>query len=206
MNILLNLKINQRDCLQFITDIEDNDFINLNNTFISVWLKQSKKKLCICKVSVGFELYDFAERIQKCLNNQIGTPTTFGKNVDLGLLWNEHWQKLSLAEKTGNTFKSWDWLADNTIFLQSSANGKHSCNTFLYNDDNGNIIFETSAAYPWFFKNAQSPELNISYDNWLPKYKILYKTIISRKIAQEWFIKLNDLYTKLESNMPSSKK
>ena len=45
MNILLNLKINQRDCLQFITDIEDNDFINLNNTFISVWLKQSKKKL-----------------------------------------------------------------------------------------------------------------------------------------------------------------
>ena len=43
-------------------------------------------------------------------------------------------------------------------------------------------------------------------DDWLPKYKIMYKTIISKEIAQEWFIQLNDLYTKLEANMPSSKK
>ena len=110
--------------------------------------------------------------------------------------------KISLAEETGKPLKNWKWLAGKTVFLQCKANGDNNCNTFLYNDDNGNIIFEISAAYPWFFKDAPSPELNISYDDWLPKYKIIYKTTISREIAQQWFIKLNDLYTKLEDNMP----
>ena len=42
MNKLLTLNINDAACLSFLTDIEDDDFINLNNTFICT----SRKPQC----------------------------------------------------------------------------------------------------------------------------------------------------------------
>ena len=206
MNILLTLNINKYDYLQFITDVDDNNFIDLNNTFMSAWLKQRDSMICINTISVGFELDKYAYHMQQCLDNQISIQKELGKDIDLGLLWNENWQKISLAEDAGKPLENWDWIADNTIFLQCKTNSNNSCNTFLYNDEQGNIIFEISAAYPWFFEDAPSPELNISYDDWLPKYKILYKTTISRKVAQQWVKQFNELYEKLDANMICCKK
>ena len=206
MNILLTLNINKHDYLQFITDVDDNNFIDLNNTFMSTWLKQRDSMICINTISVGFELDKYAYHIQQCLDNQISIPKELCKNIDLGLLWNEHNQKIILAEEAGNQFKSWKWIASETVFLESNANGKHSCMTFIYNDEQGNIIMETSSTYPWFFEDAPSPKLNISYNDWLPQYKILYKTTISRKVAQKWVKQLNELYEKLDANMKCCKK
>ena len=93
MNILLTLNINNANYLQFITDIEDNYFINLSKTSISVWLKQSDAMLCINAISNGFDLYYYAEHVEQCLNNKKSIPKELGKNIYLGFLWNKHWQK-----------------------------------------------------------------------------------------------------------------
>ena len=170
-----------------------------------MWLKQEDVMLCLQRISVGFELDDFMQHVQQCLDNQINVSKKLGEKIDLGLLWNEHWQKIALAEDAGAPLKSWRWIAMETIFLQCNVNGDLSCNTFLYNDAQDNIILETAAAYPWFFKNAPSPELNISYDDWRPTHKILYKTVIPRKVAQKWIKQLNKLYAKLDANMMSCK-
>ena len=204
MNNLLNLNIDQAACLQFLTEVKDNEFVDLD-TFISVWLKQGDARLCLQRVSVGFDLDDFAEHLQQCLDNKIGVPKELDNKVDLGFLWNEHIQKIILAEEAGKPLKSWDWIAGHTVFLQCRANGDKSCNTFLYNDHQGNIILQISAAYPWFFKDAPSSELNISYDDWLPKHKILYKIIIPRKVAQKWVKQLIQLHATLDARMTCCK-
>ena len=206
MNILLILNIDKNDSLEFATKVTDNNFIDLNNTFISVWLTRSKKKLCLRKISVGFDLGDLIDNINQCLNNKKRIPKELGKNADLGLLWNNHIQKIILAEEAGKPFNSLDWAGISLFFLDNKCAGFKNCNTFLYNDEQGNIIFETSAAYPWFFEDAPSPKLNISYNDWLPQYKILYKTTISREVAQEWIKQLNELYEKLDANMNCCKK
>ena len=205
MNILLNLNINDSDCLQLVSEFENNDFINLCNTSISVWLKYSDTIICVHAMAVGFDLYYLADHINQCLNNKKNIPKNFGNNIDLGLLWNKHIQKIILAEESGKQFKNLEWEGTKLFFLENQCEGLKNCMTFLYNDNHGNIIFETSYSYPWFLEDAQSTEFKISYDDWLPKYKVLYKTMITNEIAQQWIKQLNELYAKLDSNMTCCK-
>ena len=205
MNKLLTLNINQMTCLQFLTEVEDTTCSDLCNTDFSVWLKgKCDLELCLRPRDIGFDLYYYADHIQQCLYNK-KAPKGLEVPFDLGLLWNEHTQNIILAEEAGHPFKSWKWAGSGLLFLENKSQGMNNCMTFLYNDDQCNIILQISAAYPWFFKDAPSPELNISYKDWLPAYKILYKTIIPRKIAQKWVKQLNKLYATLDARMTCCK-
>ena len=158
------------------------------------------------KSLVGYDLYYFTEHIQDCINNKRKVPKTLGKNVDLGLLYNEHSQKIILADKEGKPLKSWRWPGDKLLFFGIGRDRFNSSMTFLYNDDQGNIVLEISLEYPWFLGEDPPADLYISYDDWLPEYKILYREIISKDVAQEWVRQLNRLYEKLEANMSFEKK
>ena len=148
MNILLILNINQNDRLEFATEVEDNDFIDLNNTFISVWLKGNGLELRLRPKAVGFDLYDYADHIQQCLDNKKSIPKELEKTVNLGLLWSEHTQKCILAEEAGKQLANWDWAGIELFFLENQSENINNCMTFLYNDEQGNIILETSSTYP----------------------------------------------------------
>lgn len=200
MNILLSLTLNQNVCLQVITDVEDNSFINLYNTYMSVHLNYKNELRCLGKKKVGYDLYYIAERIEGCLNLQRYIPSVLGQNVDLGLLWHQHWQKIAIAEDSGNPLPSWKWPGMELYFLENKGSGFDSCITWLYNDDKGQIVMQVNNIYPWFFEEASSPDLAISYDDWLPQYKILYKTVISKDVAQKWVKDLHGLYSMLELN------
>jgi len=200
MNTLLVLNIDQSVDLQVLTEVEDNSFINLYNTYLSVHLRRGDELKCLSASGVGYDLYYIAERVESCLNLQRYIPAILGHNVDIGLLWHQHWQKIALAEDAGRPLPSWDWPGMELYFLQNKGSGFDSCLTWLYNDEHGQIVMQVSNAYPWFFKDAPSADLNISYDDWLPQYKILYKTIIPRDVAQEWVKGLHGLYARLELN------
>ena len=202
MNQSLNLKINTIDSLLIATKSDDYDFIiDLNNAVFVAYLQHQNNKIKIHRFAVGYDLYYFSEHIQKCIEGKINIPIGLDRNIDLGLLWNEHWQKISLAEDSGHPLPTWKWVASDTVFFQNKSDGDFSNNTFLYNDQQGNIILQVSLAYPWFFTDAPSNELNISYYDWLLKYKIVYKSMIPREIAQQWVLQLNELYAQLDKNM-----
>lgn len=201
MKQLLILQVNQTYSLNIITELEDDDYImNLYNTIFMIYLHNQTEADLVMRSFVGYDLYYFAEHIQQCIDNQLPILQNLEQSIDLGLLWNEHWQKIAIAENAGNPLSSWKWTEGNTLFLQCNSNGDRSNNTFLYNDDNGNIILQIASAYPWFFKEASSPDLDISYDDWLPQYKILYKTVVPKDVAQRWVKDLHGLYAMLELN------
>ena len=205
MKILKSIDINQQDCLQITTEVDEDDVINLYNTYLPFYLKYNQKSLCLRRVNVGYDLYYIAEHIQQCIDHQKMLPLGFSKSIDLGILCNEHTQKIILAEEAGKPLETWSWLGSSLHFLENKGASFQSCETWLYNDADGQIVMQVNTVYPWFYKEAPSKDLEISYDDWLPSYKILYKTIISKNVAQMWIKELNDLYATLELNTLSTK-
>tara|TARA_Y100000588_G_scaffold80464_1_gene84365 strand:+ start:1332 stop:1715 length:384 start_codon:yes stop_codon:yes gene_type:complete len=126
VNILVTLSVDTIACLQFITDIEDNNFINLYNTYFSIWLKRKNKRFCLRKQAVGYDLYYFVERIQDCIENKRNFPLVLGEKVDLGLLLNNHNQKIILSQETGMPLKDWRWIGDEFLFFENNADGFNS--------------------------------------------------------------------------------
>lgn len=185
MNKVLTLQINQNDDVYFVTvaDLQD---IEVFYTIFKAYLNTDNKLIKIHRFSTGRDFYDFICSLEEALNNERKISKELGKNVNLGLLWNEHTQKIILAEEAGKPLKSWDWSGDDLLFLGNKADEFSSCITFLYNDEQGNIVLEVSSTYPWFFGEDPPEDLYVSYDDWLPEYKILYKTIISKDTVQKW--------------------
>lgn len=158
MNTLLVLNIDQNTDLQVLTEIEDNSFINLYNSYLSVHLRRSDGLKCLDKNDVGYDLHYIAQRIEGCLNLQRHIPIILGENVDIGLLWNQHSQKIALAEDAGCPLPTWDWPGMGLSFFENKGSGFDSCMTWLYNDEHGQIVMQVSNIYPWFFKDAPSAD------------------------------------------------
>lgn len=59
-------------------------------------------------------------------------------------------------------------------------------NSWLYNDEKGNIIFEITPFYPW---HGEKKKLNpdfITYKQFMKTYKPILKTTISKKNLKQW--------------------
>jgi len=201
VNKVLTLKINKTDSLSFITDIHSKE-MDLFNTPFSAYLEVKNKLTKIHKLLVGQEFYDCIGSLQQAIEGKRRIVNKLGNNIDLGLLWNEHTQKIIQAEESGKPVKNWHWEGDFLVLFFNHADGENSCVTFLYNDDNGNIIFEVSLEYPWFFIENDP---DISYENWLSQYKTFYKTIISKDVAMKWIEQMAMFRDKLDANMTCCK-
>ena len=203
MNVLTNLTINNRDSLQCITSVDGND-INLYNTVFTIWLlRKNHEMLNIDGFAVGHDLWEFWEDIKEALEQKRKIPKELRESAELGLLWNHHIQKIVLAEEADKPLKSWSWIGDDLLFFANKGAGLNSSITFLYNNEQGEIVLEVCAVYPWFFGEDSSVDQYISYDDWLPEYKTLYREVISYDTAKNWIKHLQDLYNKMNANMPS---
>lgn len=54
--------------------------------------------------------------------------------------------------------------------------------SWLYNDNDGSIIFEITPHYKFFFTDAFDPE---AYAKWIKTYKPYYQTTLPHQTAQE---------------------
>ena len=61
-------------------------------------------------------------------------------------------------------------------------------NSWLYNDEQGNIIFEITPFYPWFYVTKKTNKEKVSYKEWIENYKPTIKTIIPHKNLKKWII------------------
>lgn len=208
MQIVLSLDIggNSEDPIFIIADAEKDFEMNLINTDFTIWLKQEAEMLKILDNGHGSDFDYFADYIEECIDKKNNITERFGGQVDLGFLYNQHSQAMRLAEKTGQPLDDLiDWDGDDLLFWGYGSHRFKSNASFLYNDENGKIIIEFSSMYPWRLTDAPSKELDISYEDWLPESKVLYKKEISKATAKQWVKQLRKLHHDLEENMPYRK-
>ena len=157
---------------------------------LCVNLDNNEESICLAHKITLFDLeHTVLDLFKKVFNQKLKIPREVN---DLGIEFNSYWLNVSQdkdnMEQTSEPFE----------LFQCSGLQLNDTITFLFNDDKENILFQVSSKYPYFFSLEQAP---VSYEEWLPSYKIVYKKEISFDVMQEWIIQLESFNLKLRSQV-----
>lgn len=163
------LKINPDECIH---DDECQFCARMDIEYID-----EKNNICI---KFGYEdaadFYSFlakSKRVQKLLKGVLALP----KNIinDLGFEFNQFTEG---KQEFNDAFLEYNWL--------SNSSKRPYYDSWLYNDENGNIILEITPFYPWHNVTKKTCPNKISYKEWIKNYKPVVKTIISKENFKQW--------------------
>ena len=172
------LKINPDECIhedecQFCARIDIDYIDEKNNTYI---------KFGYDTISSFCYFIARSERIQKLINGEIILDANIANNP--GFEWNEYYEGLindtDVIEKyhfEGNAHKQI----------------RPYYTSWLYNDEQGNIIFEITPFYPWFYVTKKTHPEKIPYKEWIKNYKPAVKTIIPKENIKQWIKQADEL-------------
>ncbi|MBP6870317.1 hypothetical protein KBC04_05515 [Candidatus Babeliales bacterium] len=125
--------------------------------------------------------------LKKCLNNQKNLPENLSQ--DVGYLWNLY---INADNDPQLEYANIDYE-----FLDNFDLWYSTFTTWIYNDQEGNIFLEITPSYPHTFS------ANFSYQDfltWMQNYKPLFKTILPRKIAEQWLIQAQQILDTIDEN------
>jgi hypothetical protein len=73
--------------------------------------------------------------------------------------------------------------------------------SWMYNDDEGNIIFEVTPIYPYMYEDAEKEPSYVPYKEWIKDYKPLLIRKISKEVAQKWLKDANTIVEQINNNI-----
>ena len=120
-------------------------------------------------------------RIQQLINNEAIFDDS---SNDLGFEWNQFYQGL---------IKDTDVLEKYHFESNSHKQIRPYFNSWLYNDKDGNVIFEITPFYPWHGESKKSNPDFITYKQFMKNYKPILKTIIPKENLIQWIAQAKEL-------------
>jgi len=127
--------------------------------------------------------------LKKVINNKAGLPSSIDQ--DLGYLWN---QKMHADSDNKEKYE-----LPGPLWC-STGHEEGICESWLYNNDQGDIILEITPSYRWHFFDPEEGENYITYEEFMQNYKpILFRTI-PKEVAQQWLMQAEQLYAKIQEN------
>lgn len=161
-------------------------------------LQHSQQKILLSREPIFFNMEKLAELLQKALDNKLFLHDSI--RDDIGYLSNEYFQGRNGFVINGFSKKSSGWVGD-FYYLWEGSKQKIRYVTWLYNDNNGEIIFEVTPAYPYLFCDPDK-ELNyVSYQEWIKNYKPYLKVVMSKQVGQEWLKQANQIIEQIKTNI-----
>lgn len=126
--------------------------------------------------------------ISQLLNNKMNLSND--KIDNLGLEINQYFEGVSESD-----------VCFNYLFLSNSHKRvRPYYNSWLYNDEIGNIVFEITPFYPWHDPaEADNPNF-LSYETWIKDYKPIVKTTIPFHSLKQWIYQIKKWCKILENN------
>ena len=176
--------ISSEDTIQEITGYSDGDvFFQTDNQSYQIYGE--------------FPLQIFLLTLKKLL-----TKSLFG---NLQLHHSIHQNIGYLYNRQGNdpTFIATQYTDQNNDTYWVGINYELGCYNYvawIYNDEESNIIFEITPAYPRRIDQGNPEELE-HYQAWMQEYKSTYKTIISDQTAQQWLLQIQEILDAITQNM-----
>lgn len=120
----------------------------------------------------GFGRMDFVKNLieNKMILDKKITP-------DLGFEWNQFYQGL---------IKDTDILEKYHFVSNAHKQIRPYYNSWFYNDEDGNIVFEITPFYPFHYETKKSHPDFITYKQFMKSYKPIVKIIIPKERFIEW--------------------
>jgi len=146
--------------------------------------------------NVRFALRKFSENLRKALEGQLKLHPSITQ--DLGYLANEEMQdKPGLSYRKFNGIDHWvGW----DYFLWGTG-GDITLNTWLYNDENGAIVFEITPSYSSYIGIKKKDPRYLSYKDWIKNYKPCVVKKIPQDVAQQWLEQVEDISKRIDDNV-----
>lgn len=127
----------------------------------------------------------FSESLAQALNGELSLHDSLRE--DIGYLHNEY-----LKYALNDNEDEWQ-LNPNLVYEDETWVGFHyqiwSCRqwaAWIYNDKQGEIIFEITSRYPGFFVNDGGLVVMPSYEEWIQTYQPTITRVIPKDIALQW--------------------
>jgi hypothetical protein len=164
----------------------------------SIFFKGKDTSYLVADANIEDMLEHFVKMFKNALSNKLGLHESI--KLDIGYLWNEARQdKPGLFYPEEGLWVGWLvnhlWFSGKPDFLDS----------WLYSDHEGNIIFEITPSYPWFYYDAdEHPEKQpnyVPYEEWIKNYKPLVIKKIPRDVAEKWIEQADYIVKKIDENM-----
>lgn len=148
----------------------------------------------------------FAEQFIKSLSLAVEQKLILDKSIiqNLGYCWNDilagRKDKLTLINEDYGEFV--DWVGLKYYLFGSYADSDLYVSTWLYNDQDGNIVFEVTELFKWSIKKTyseQDPEF-LQYLEFLKGYQSIIKVIITPGYAKDLLENIQTLYKLFQQN------
>jgi len=168
------------------------------------------KSLRIGQDSIGEFFEHFITKLKKCLNFELQLHESLVQN--LGFMVNEHscknaHSKCDFVMTTSASGENTYWIGYKYEVWTTYAYADPYVYTWMYNDKNGNIIFEVTPFYKWSMQEREPEDLDfITYEEFMKNYKPLIHRVIPRDIAIEWLNESMKIYRSLFSSEENYKK
>ncbi|MBP6869623.1 hypothetical protein KBC04_01970 [Candidatus Babeliales bacterium] len=180
--------------LEFIKVVSEEEFhfakIDFFCSKVTVYFVSHNNEFIIGQESAVEIFQSFIGNLKKTINNNLQLDKSIIKN--LGLMENQYWNESQFQKKEFIMVNSSDgsskyWIGSRYEIWNFNGKGSQSINVWLYNDDNGNIIFEVTPLYQWSFlpDEPENPDFQ-TYEEFMKDYKPLITRVIPRQVAIEW--------------------
>lgn len=164
------------------------------------YCNKNHTRVLIASDSIQYNLEILCYLLTKALNTELFLDDSISE--DIGLLHNleAYGNAKNLKYKknfdgdqiwVGEQYDLWGAIFDENSFLSS----------WIYNDKNGNIIFELTPFYRKHrFINNEKPKNIVPYDEWIKNYKPILIRVIPKNVAQQWLNQAQEILKKIEEN------
>lgn len=167
-------------------------------------INEKNERFCIGEktTSVFFDM--LITRLDQAINNKLSLDKSLIQ--DLGVMYNEYCHQLPHIDSTflmvpTISRETTYWIGLNYKVWSTYNTTSPAFSTWLYNDDQNNIMLEITEDYPWtFLPDDETNPHFISYENFMQSYKPFYTRIIPKEVAEQWLKQCKSLLQTIHDN------
>ena len=165
----------------------------------TVILTHNQQDLILCDGS----LYENSDRLRELLSDALYNKLPLHKSInqDIGFLYNQYCDFIrnpaTLVNSHFECIQSGPidyWVGD---YYHLWAKKYVS---WIYNNNDGDIIFEVTPFYPYSYCDPQTEPNFITYDQWIKTYQPYLIATFSKETAQEWLDQTKCIIKTIDEN------
>lgn len=185
---------------KMIFDFED-DLSDIDCCYeVSVFLDLGLQKINLANVFV----YDAMQKLSNCLQLALKNELLLHESIkqDIGYVYNEYSCNKLLQDRSQfvevcSSNKSF-WVGYK-YYVWSTCLRDSSCVTWIYNDVNGDIVFEVTPLY--IACDLEKKLSCVPYDEWIIRYQPYAIRKISKEMAQKWLDNIYYVMSQIDNNI-----